>query len=332
MSPNPRERGESPHSGDEEGEVDAEVFRLAMEKAPTAMIIVDAGGSMVAVNQAAERLFGYRAEELLGRPVEVLLPKPLRTLHQELRGGFLETPENRPMGQQRDLLAMAGDGSTIPVEIGLSSVETSSGPMVVCSIVDLSAREEAERRMAEVVELLETQNERLLELVATDVLTSLKSRRAFMEHLGAQLEVAVRHARPLSLLIIDIDHFKHYNDEFGHLAGDEVLRQMGGVLGEVSRRSDFVARLGGEEFGVVLPETDADGARTLAERFRGEIEAADWPRRGMTVSVGAATVTFSRAIPRPNTPNLSEILREADRALYRSKEAGRNRITHVEDM
>ena len=81
-----------------------------------------------------------------------------------------------------------------------------------------------------------------------------------MDHLFAQLEISVRHARPLSVLILDIDHFKAFNDTFGHLAGDEVLREIGRILPAAARRSDVVARLGGEEFGIILPETGREGA------------------------------------------------------------------------
>jgi diguanylate cyclase (GGDEF)-like protein len=161
--------------------------------------------------------------------------------------------------------------------------------MVICSIVDLSRRKEKEGNVLELASRLGKENERLLQLVATDSLTSLMSRQAFLDHFTALLEVSVRHARSLSLLILDIDHFKAYNDDFGHLAGDEVLRQVGKTLREAARRSDLVARLGGEEFGIILPETDRRGATVFGDRFRKAIEVGDWPRRPITISVGATT-------------------------------------------
>jgi len=177
----------------------------------------------------------------------------------------------------------------------------------------------------------EEKNKQLMELVATDSLTSLRSRQAFMDHLSAQLEISARHFRPLSLLILDIDYFKDYNDNFGHLAGDEVLRKVGKSLKEASRRSDVVARLGGEEFGIILPETDREGATRFGNRFREAIEATDWRLRSVTVSVGATTVEFREVVPRMKPPTLPQILTEADQALYRSKDLGRNRVTHAED-
>ncbi|MCJ7628955.1 MAG: diguanylate cyclase, partial [Longimicrobiales bacterium] len=279
--------------------LESELFRLAIQAAPNAMIVVGQDGTMRLVNQAAEKLFGYEAEELVGQPVEILVPSGMRSAHRRLRADFANTPEARPMGGKRDLRAVRRDGSEIHVEIGLSPIETSDGLMVVSSLVGLSLRKRTEEDMAEAAALLGRTNERLLERVATDDLTTLKSRGAFMDHLTAQLEVSVRHARPLSVLILDIDYFKNYNDDFGHLPGDEALRQVGKILKEVARRSDFVARLGGEEFGIILPETGTRGATVIGNRFRKAIEAAEWPHRPVTASLGAMTVDFEQALPRP---------------------------------
>ena len=312
--------------------MDPGIFRLAMEHAPSPMLIVRADGIILVVNDAAVRLFGYESRELVGRSVETLVPRGFRSAHRGYRDEFMAHPHPRAMGEERDLMAVGKNGLEIPVEVGLSPVDTPEGPLVVCGIVDLSARKRAEQNMAEVAELLGKKNRHLLELVTTDGLTSLKSRRAFQDHLDANLEMAVRNARPLSVLILDIDFFKDYNDTHGHLAGDEILRQVGEILRTVARRSDFVARLGGEEFGIILLETGEEGARVLAERFRAAIEDADWPRREITVSLGATTLEFEQVVPRPSAPSFSAILREADRALYRSKETGRNRVTHAADL
>lgn len=310
----------------------AEVFRQAVEVAPVPMIVARRDGSIAIANAAAVALFGFTASELTGEPVERLIPECLHAIHRKHRDEYASNPETRPMGAGRDLKAVTRDGTQVPVEIGLSPVETTAGMVVICAILDLTLRKKHEEELAGLAALLVEKNQELLELVATDSLTSLRSRRAFLDHLAGQLETAIRYSRPLSILILDIDHFKPYNDQFGHLAGDEVLRQFGHVLKETARRSDFVARLGGEEFGIVLPETDAAGARTIAERFRKAIEAATWPEREITASVGAMTVTFDQSVPRPAAPDISRLLSEADRALYASKEGGRNRITHASDL
>ena len=311
---------------------DPQIFRWAIEAAPNAMIVAAGDGTMVVVNRAAGELFGYAAEELVGQPVEILVPSGVRKHHQRFRAAFADNPQARPMGSERDLMAVTREGSEIPVEVGLSPVDTPGGPMVICAVVDLSARKRAEMELAEVAGSMGLKNRTLLDMVATDGLTSLKTRRVFLDHLALQVEVAVRHARPLSLLILDIDHFKALNDEFGHLGGDAVLRQIGGILQDVARRSDLVARIGGEEFGIILPDTDSRGARILGERFREAVEAADWPTRSVTASLGAVTLAFEEAVPRPEAPEISFLLGEADRALYRAKDLGRNRVTHVEEL
>jgi diguanylate cyclase (GGDEF)-like protein len=111
-----------------------------------------------------------------------------------------------------------------------------------------------------------------------------------------------------------------------------VLQITAGVLRDRARRSDYVARIGGEEFGILLPESDRPGAVRLGERFRSAIEASRWPLRKVTVSVGASTIAFSRVVPRPAVPTYSDVLAAADRALYHSKALGRNRVSHVDDL
>ncbi|MGE5754823.1 MAG: diguanylate cyclase [Planctomycetaceae bacterium] len=168
-------------------------------------------------------------------------------------------------------------------------------------------------------------NERLAAIAHEDGLTGLKNRRSFQEALAASFALAVRQGIPLSLLMLDVDDFKRYNDTFGHMAGDEVLYAVGQLLRRGSRSEDIVARYGGEEFVMVLPATEAEPARTLAERLRGTIADHAWPLRRITASFGIATLIRGETDP-------LALVREADRALYRSKEQGRDRVTHSFDL
>ena len=158
----------------------------------------------------------------------------------------------------------------------------------------------------------------------TDGLTGLYNHRHFHERLTLESERSQRSGLPLSLLMLDVDHFKQFNDTFGHPAGDEVLRQLARVLGDTRRANDVVARYGGEEFAVILVDTAKFTAAKVAERIRERINAHDFseaaPRAGsLTVSIGVATFPDDGA-------DAEALVRAADTALYVAKRAGRDRI------
>lgn len=161
---------------------------------------------------------------------------------------------------------------------------------------------------------------RLKELATTDPLTGILNRRAFMERAEALTESARRYGHPLAALMIDIDHFKTFNDRFGHEAGDAVLRAVTEAVAGCLRKVDVFGRLGGEEFAVLMPETDAAGAAAVAERIRSavETETVTWhgTRLTATVSIGVAQ----------RREGIDGLLHEADSALYGAKDAGRNRV------
>ena len=166
-------------------------------------------------------------------------------------------------------------------------------------------------------------HEEIYRLVTTDGLTNLPNRRAFEDAMQREFSRSTRYTRPLSLLVIDIDHFKKINDVHGHLAGDAALRQFATLLKANLRRDDVAGRMGGEEFAVLLPEIDDVGAKLTAEklrqltsRHRFEFEEAVMP---LTVSIGVATRT-------PSDQEPMEIYRRGDELLFTAKRAGRNRV------
>jgi diguanylate cyclase (GGDEF)-like protein len=170
---------------------------------------------------------------------------------------------------------------------------------------------------------LQQQNVKLAELARTDGLTGLKNRRHLLEEAEAHLAFAARQGLPLSFVMLDVDHFKAYNDAFGHPAGDEVLRRVAQVLRTALRECDVVARYGGEEFIILLPATDAATGVEVAERLRAAIAGGPWPHRGVTASFGLACSGEG-----PDT--VAELVAAADRALYCAKRQGRNRVSHEE--
>jgi len=171
---------------------------------------------------------------------------------------------------------------------------------------------------------LERANAQLATLAATDSLTGLCNRRALSERLTVEIVRARRYDSPMSVLLMDVDEFKQYNDTFGHLAGDIVLQTVGAFLNAHARVTDLAARYGGEEFAVVLPQTNASGALVVAERIRRALQNHAWPLRAVTMSIGICTLSAG-------TADADALLAAADKALYRSKAAGRNRVTHAAD-
>lgn len=182
-----------------------------------------------------------------------------------------------------------------------------------------------QKQLEEYHQKLELTNARLRTLSITDALTGLNNRFAFEEDLRHETERANRSNLALSLLFLDADHFKFYNDDFGHPAGDDALRIISKHLKESMRATDFIARIGGDEFVVILPGTPKDSAEVLAERCRKSLETALWPSRPITTSIGISS-RDGRDI------DSSTLISEADQALYHAKANGRNLVSRATDL
>ena len=164
-------------------------------------------------------------------------------------------------------------------------------------------------------------NQQLEVLSTIDALTGLNNRRAFEHSLAQELALVDRRSTPLSLVIVDVDHFKTINDTHGHAAGDTVLQTIAERLTQCARAIDVVARIGGEEFAVILPNTDAASARGVAERMRAAVENEAWLTNPLTISLGIATLLKHETA--------SSLFVRADKAMYAAKEGGRNRVVQV---
>ncbi len=191
---------------------------------------------------------------------------------------------------------------------------------------ELLARVRTQLRRKRYAESLHENVQAALELAVVDALTGLNNRRFLETHLASALDQAAHKGRPLSLMILDIDHFKSVNDTYGHDAGDEVLRIFARRIKRVLRSADLVCRLGGEEFVVVMPETPLAVAERVAERVRSAVEKDRFPIDAKATRTIPVTTSIGLA-ERGADANADALMRRADKALYASKSSGRNRVT-----
>ena len=190
--------------------------------------------------------------------------------------------------------------------------------------MEMVARVNVHYRLAHTIRELEASRHALAEQATTDTLTKLRNRRAFFENGARALAMARRYVSDLSVILLDIDHFKNINDTYGHSAGDEALVMVANILLGLSRTEDTVARIGGEEFALLLPDTNRLGTAVLAERIRSAIEREQFIIGDkivpITASIGIASFGVDPA------ESIDQLLGVADNRLYLAKNAGRNRI------
>lgn len=163
------------------------------------------------------------------------------------------------------------------------------------------------------------------QLSVTDALTGLLNRRYIEARLVEEIKRSNRHGLAMSFMMLDVDHFKSYNDAFGHPAGDEALKMVGNVIRETLRAADVAARFGGEEFAILLPQTSGDEAIPIAERIRHNLEQTNFPHRQVTASIGIASCSAELCVS-------ADLVAAADRALYEAKRLGRNRVQGFEEI
>ena len=183
-------------------------------------------------------------------------------------------------------------------------------------------------QLLDVTDELEIANVELKQLVNMDGLTGLSNRRFMDKVLASEISRGFRQSEPLTVILADVDLFKSYNDCYGHVAGDECLKAIGGVLAtSVRRGGDVVARYGGEEFAMILPNTPADGARIIAEQVRTGVEKLNIAHAASSVA-GVCTLSAGvyTCLPQPGQ-KIDSVLEKADHCLYQSKQNGRNRVT-----
>jgi diguanylate cyclase (GGDEF)-like protein/PAS domain S-box-containing protein len=300
-----------------------------MESLVIPTFALDADCRVILWNRACERLTGVASYEVLGTSEHwsSFYTQRRPTLADLLVQG--RSAELDALYQQQ--MAYADDAATLRVGNWCDMPRTGRRRYLAAEASPVYGND---GRLVAVVETLrDMTNEKTaqaeLQLLATrDGLTGLANRRCFDDTLQAEWQRALRQQQALSLLMVDIDNFKQFNDTHGHLGGDECLRRVADAVASEMRANDLVARFGGEEFAVILPNQSLKGAAIVAERIRLTVEqlgqaSTAGPSLFVTVSIGAAT-----ALPAPESgPDSAALLATADAALYRAKHMGRNRIS-----
>ena len=284
-----------------------------VDRLPDPIVVLDGRGRIVDTNHAAQAMLGLR---LYGD-----VPVALGTLWASSR---TEPVRKEPLAL--DVLE-GGPQRLFEVTVTHLGAHGRHGHSALL-MRDVTDRDRMERDLLQTTEALRTANADLKRLANTDVLTALANRRRFMEALDNEIERAERYDRPLSLVLVDMDHFKQVNDTHGHAGGDQVLRAAAGVLRSVCREVDLPARVGGEEFAILLPQTDAPGAEQVAERARARIAKGHHRApsgAGFRVTASAGVASLGRDVT-----SAEALLQHADDALYRAKAAGRNRVVAAE--
>lgn len=306
---------------------DDEISRLILQN-----MLVDLGFEMVVARDGAEALEYIAENEIRLIVTDWMMPRvDGLELCRRIRARSSDSPYTyiiiltaKHLREDRlnALKAGADDYLTKPID----KADLQARILVAQRIITMEEQIRSRTIELERIQLeLEYRNSQLSELASSDGLTGLKNHRFFRESLEAHFSLARRRELPMSLVMIDVDQFKPYNDNFGHPAGDLVLRDVAWLLRSSVREHDVVARYGGEEFAVLLPASDTDGSRSLAERLRVAVEKHQWPNRPITISLGVVTMN-------PRISRAADLVDLADKSLYRSKAAGRNRVTHAVDM
>lgn len=298
---------------------------------PVASFTFDENGLIHEWNHAAQEVFQIQAYEAIQRPLWHVLNTGKDTIWTEAR---VAAVFNNSAETKFDWVFHGPTGVTKYLACSLICLRGPGGEAVgaVCANLDVTQRQLAEQRAKEFAErlaqqklALEDANARLNHLAVTDGLTTLWNHRRFQEMLDEALRGLAEKGSPFSLLLLDIDHFKKFNDQFGHQVGDEILVGFADTLRMTARTHELPARYGGEEFVVILQRCGPQEAHQAAERFRKAVMEKTWNGRKVTCSVGIAS-TSSREV------TAKDLISQADAALYQSKQDGRNRTTHYDDM
>lgn len=285
------------------------MWNLLFEQSRDGIVILDENGKLFKANKQFADMLGYTMEEIAGLNVWAW---DERHSEEQLFEMVQNVDPDRVQFQTRH---KRKDGTVIDVELSNSGTVYKGKKLIFCVCRDVTERKRMER-------VLKESEKKYQELSITDELTQLYNARHFFKQLGMEVEKAARYGNPLSLMFLDLDDFKQFNDAYGHPEGDKVLKKMGEVIKGGLRRTDLAFRYGGEEFAVLMPMTTAEDGGIAAERIRTEFKKEGFsPVEGvrihLTASIGVAE--YARQF------DIKTFLRHVDNLMYQAKKQGKNR-------
>ncbi len=286
------------------------LLRNILDQAPVGICITDASGTLQAINPAYCQLFEYSAAELIGQPMSMVSPLPYRGVMNELYRRFIDS--GMEFRGEWEVVTKSGRPRTVLATS--ARISTLHPPQAVTFVIDISDKKDLENDLIQKANLLEKR-------AREDGLTGLFNRQASFEMLDYALERCKRYQETLSVLMLDVDFFKQINDTYGHMTGDKVLTAVAAAIKQSIRTVDIAGRYGGEEFIVILPNIDIEGAAIVAERLRQAI--LEIRIEGNEIEASASFGVSSYA----ENDDTEFLVNRADLALYKSKRNGRNRVT-----
>ena len=295
-----------------------------LENALDGVVRANADGIIQGWNREATSIFGWSHEEAIGLPLTTIIPKRYRAAHQKGVERFIATGRAQLLSRRIEIEALHREGHEFPVELTVTPYRSGDQTGFVAFIRDLSESKKAAQALSELTRTLELANERLEVLAAQDYLTKLLNRRGIALALAQEQARCRREGTRLVSLFVDLDDFKKVNDALGHVAGDVVLREVAARVKKCLRTNDHAARIGGDEFLILLPGTRGAEARAVADRVRLVISQPP-----IVVNAKPLRVTASSGVMEveEKISGLEELLSRAERLLKRSKRAGKNLVS-----
>lgn len=276
------------------------------------VVIIDRNSEIVFFNEGAEKVFGYTANEIIGQKLDTLLPERFHIQHDMMVHEFAGSESRGKSSEERhrNIYGRRKTGEEFAASAAIFDLSRGDQKYYAAVVRDISKSRKTE--------------EELLRLAATDPLTGAFNRREFTAIAEREALRANRYHHPLSVLMLDLDHFKRLNDTYGHGAGDKALQRFTMICTNALRNVDVFGRWGGEEFVALLPETDIQGATVIAERLRkltaDNLLTYNDHKINFTASIGIAEF-------KDGETSIDGVLGRADNAVYDAKKAGRDRIS-----